>query len=267
MVSFCLTSEVVFASPALSAEAPSQRLLSAQIAPHQEAWQPGQDEIKPAGLTILSHAQDISYLRSLAAERPAPQTPQEVYETERYDAPPPVMELISVAFDESYQISRHLLASDVIPTVLPFSYDEATPWVMWREGEVFYGLFPRRNPHFAPDVTLRFDVTGLLTHQRGTQRQSDTAHGTLIFDSGTAALTLSLIDSAAQHHRLTASFSNDEHPFGPAILDSGGHLYDASLAPSFFMTQGRIATVVGFLIHQQNAPLLGGLVSGLTAEP
>ena len=120
---------------------------------------------------------------------------------------------------------------------------------------------------FAPDIYIRFEVAGFLTHQHDAKRIGDTAHGTLIFDSGEASLVLSLIDSAAQHHRLTAPFSDEALSFLPAILESGGQQYDASLAASFFTSQDGTATLVGFLTHQTDAPVLGGLVSGVAAVP
>ena len=268
MVSFCLTSQVGFASPVLASEAPHHLLFPSQIVPFPDGLETERGEIIRAGMTILSQAQDFAYLRTLAAAEPAPATPQEVYDTQRQEAQPTVMTLISVALDDSHQISRHLVASDVILPLLPEGYDEAAPWAVWREGEVFYGLLPHDRILFAPDIYIRFEVAGFLTHQRGAERISDTAHGTLIFDSGEASLLLSLIDSAAQHHRLTASFSDEDgHSFLPAILESGGQQYDASLAVSFFTSQDETAALTGFLTHQTDAPVLGGLVSGVAAVP
>ena len=267
MVSFCLTSQVGFASPALASEAPYHLLFPSQIVPFPDGVETESGEITGAGMIVLSQAQDIAYLRTLATERPAPATPQEVYDTQRQAAQPAIMTLISVALDDSHQISRHLVASDVILPLLPHSYDEAAPWAIWREGDVFYGLLPHDRMLFAPDIYIRFEVAGFLTHQHDAKRIGDTAHGTLIFDSGEASLVLSLIDSAAQHHRLTAPFSDEALSFLPAILESGGQHYDASLAASFFTSQDGTATLVGFLTHQTDAPVLGGLVSGVAAVP
>ncbi len=268
IVSFCLTSQVGFASPVLASEAPHHLLFPSQIVPFPDGLETERGEIIRAGMTILSQAQDFAYLRTLAMERPAPATPQEVYDTQRQEAQPTVMTLISVALDDSHQISRHLVASDVMLPLLPEGYDEAAPWSVWREGKVLYGLLPLNMMPFAPDISIRFEVAGFLTHQRDAKRISDTAHGTLIFDSGTASLLLSLIDSAAQQHRLTASFSDEDgHSFLPAILESGGQTYDASLAASFFTSQDETAALAGFLTHQTDAPLLGGLVSGVAAVP
>ena len=267
MVSFCLTSQVGSASPVLASEAPHHLLLPSQIEPFPDGLETERGEIIRAGMTILSQAQDFAYLRTLAMERPAPATPQEVYDTQRQEAQPTVMTLISVALDDSHQISRHLVASDVILSLLPHDYDEAAPWAVWREGKVLYGLLPQNTMPFAPDISIRFEVAGFLTHQRDAKRISDTAHGTLIFDSGTASLLLSLIDSAAQQHRLTASFSEVGHSFLPAILESGGQQYDGSLAASFFTSQDETAALAGFLTHQIDAPLLCGLVSGVAAVP
>ena len=255
MVSFCLTSQVGFASPALSSEAPYHLLFPSQIVPFPDGVETERGEITGAGMIVLSQAQDIAYLRTLAVEGPAPATPQEIYDTQRQEAQPAIMTLISVALDDSHQISRHLVASDVILPVLLEGYDEAAPWAVWREGDVFYGLLPHDRILFAPDIYIRFEVAGFLTHQRDAKRISDMAHGTLI------------IDSAAQHHRRTTPFSDEALSFLPAILESGGQQYDASLEASFFTSQDGTATLAGFLTHQTDAPVLGGLVSGVTAVP
>ena len=152
LVSFCLTSQVGFASPVLASEAPHHLLFPSQIVPFPDGVESERGEIIRAGMTILSQAQDFAYLRTLAMGRPAPATPQEIYDTQRQEAQPTVMTLISVALDDSHQISRHLVASDVILPVLPHSYDEAAPWAIWREGDVFYGLLLHDRVLFAPDI-------------------------------------------------------------------------------------------------------------------